>query len=277
MKIKLGGNYMKIKCRVIGLCNNKGGVGKTSSAINLAASLVADGYKVLVIDADPQASLTVGMGVFEEDINYNLFTLLNNIICDEEILYDDVILNQEGFDLIPGSIELCALEVQLINEMRREFLLKTIVDELRYKYDFIIIDSAPSLSLLNVNVLVAVDSIIIPFSMNLYSVKGFEQLCQSIRLVKKKKLNQELVIKGILFTMVQDRLKITRKIKTMFQSVYGDEVNIFHTTIPSSVKVSEAAMEGKSIVTLFPKNAVAIAYRNLAQELIVHENKIIGA
>ena len=193
-------------CKVIAVSNQKGGVGKTVSCLNLGIGLAQSGKKVLLIDADPQGSLTISLGYPEpDDMEYSLATMMMNIVNDEHLNIDKTILHhKEGVDLIPANIELSAIEVSLVNVMSRELILKTMVEQLRNFYDFIIIDCMPSLGMMTINALACADSVLIPVQAAYLPVKGLQQLIKTINRVKKQ-LNPKLKIEGILLTMVDNR------------------------------------------------------------------------
>ena len=190
-------------CRVIAVSNQKGGVGKTVSCVNLGIGLAQEGKKVLLIDADPQGSLTISLGYEEPDeMEYSLATLMMNIVNDEKLNIEKTILHhKEGVDLIPANIELSAIEVSLVNAMSRELILRSMVDRLREFYDYIIIDCMPSLGMMTINALACADSVLIPVQAAYLPVKGLQQLIKTIGRVKKQ-LNPKLKIEGILLTMV---------------------------------------------------------------------------
>ena len=203
-------------CRVIAVSNQKGGVGKTVSCVNLGIGLAQEGKKVLMIDADPQGSLTISLGYEEPDeMEYSLATLMMNIVNDEKLNIEKTILHhKEGVDLIPANIELSAIEVSLVNAMSRELILRSMVDRLREFYDYIIIDCMPSLGMMTINALACADSVLIPVQAAYLPVKGLQQLIKTIGRVKKQ-LNPKLKIEGILLTMVDNRTNYARDISLM--------------------------------------------------------------
>ena len=193
-------------CRVIAVSNQKGGVGKTVSCVNLGIGLAQEGKKVLLIDADPLGSLSISLGYEEPDeMEYSLATLMLNIVNDEKLNMEKTILHhKEGVDLIPANIELSAIEVSLVNAMSRELIMKEYIEAVRTKYDYILIDCMPSLGLMTINALVAADSVLIPVQAAYLPVKGLQQLIHTIAMVKKR-LNRMLIFEGILLTMVDFR------------------------------------------------------------------------
>lgn len=223
-------------CRVIAVSNQKGGVGKTVSCVNLGIGLAKEGKKVLLIDADPQGSLTISLGYEEPDeMEYSLATLMMNIVNDEKLNIDKTILHhKEGVDLIPANIELSAIEVSLVNAMSRELILRSMVDRLREFYDYIIIDCMPSLGMMTINALACADSVLIPVQAAYLPVKGLQQLIKTIGRVKKQ-LNPKLKIEGILLTMVDNRTNYARDISLMVYDTYSASIRVFGTEIPMSV------------------------------------------
>ena len=190
-------------CKVIAVTNQKGGVGKTTTTVNLGIGLANLGKKVLLIDSDPQGSLTISLGYHEPDeLDVTLADLVTEVVEEKEISFSEAILHHtEGIDFIPANIELSALEVNLVNVISREYMLKCLIDKVRDNYDVIIIDCMPSLGMLTINALVAADSVLIPVQAGFLSVKGLEQLIKTIGRIQKR-INKGLVIEGILLTMV---------------------------------------------------------------------------
>ena len=240
-------------CRVIAVSNQKGGVGKTVSCVNLGIGLAQEGKKVLLIDADPQGSLTISLGYEEPDeMEYSLATLMMNIVNDEKLNIEKTILHhKEGVDLIPANIELSAIEVSLVNAMSRELILRSMVDRLREFYDYIIIDCMPSLGMMTINALACADSVLIPVQAAYLPVKGLQQLIKTIGRVKKQ-LNPKLKIEGILLTMVDNRTNYARDISLMVYDTYSASIKVFGTEIPMSVRASEVSVEGGSIYSYDP-------------------------
>lgn len=263
---------MKDQSTVIAVVNQKGGTAKTTTVENLGVGLAREGNKVLLIDADPQASLTISLGYPRpDDLSLTLSDLLNSTISEDPILLKDVLLHQdEGIDLIPSNISLSGLEVSLVNTMNRERILMQLLEQFRSCYDYILIDCMPSLGMLTVNALAAADSTLIPVQANYLSAKGLEQLLLTIKKVKRQ-INPKLRVEGILLTMVEGRTNYTREISRVIRSTYGSQVRVFQTEIPRSIRAAEISSEGKSIFTYDPKGKVADAYRTLTKEVLSNE------
>ena len=255
-------------CRVISITNQKGGVAKTTTAVNLGAGLVRNGHRVLLIDADPQGSLTVSLGVKEPDyLDISLATVMQDVIEGRAFLADEGILHhREGMDLLPSNIELSGLETALFNVMSRETVLKNYIRMVRHQYDYILIDCMPSLGMMTVNALAAADSVIIPTQPSFLSAKGMDLLFRSIARVQRS-INPDLAIDGILMTMVDARTNNAREVENALRNGIGQKVRIFQTQIPHSVRAVESTQEGKSIFAYDPKGKVAEAYGKLTEEV----------
>ena len=259
-------------CKVIAVTNQKGGVGKTTTTANLGVGLAKKGKRVLLIDADPQGNLTSSLGYKSPDsIEYTLASVMMEVVNGEEIKADDGILhNKENIDLMPSNIGLSGLEITLCNVMSREMVLRDFVEEMRERYDYILIDCMPGLGLLPINSLVAADAVLIPVQAADLAVQGLQQLIKTIAMVKKR-LNRKLQIMGILITMVDFRTNYAKDILTKLRISYGDKIKIFENVIPFSVKAAESTAEGVSVYIHCPKSKVASAYKNLTQEVLEDE------
>ncbi len=260
--------------KVIAIANQKGGCGKTTTTVNLAAALVKMGKKVAIIDADPQGSCTASLGYIQpDDIKVTLANIMMDVVNEESLdLGEGLLRHEEGMILIPANIELAGLEVALINVMSREMILKAFVDEIRDWYDYILIDCMPSLGMLTINALVAADSVIIPVQTSYLPVKGLQQLLSTISKVRRQ-LNRKLRVEGILLTMVDMRTLYTREMIMKVHETYGMDPNVgtFETYIPRSVRAEETCAEGVSIFKTRPDCKIALAYAGLAKEVLAHD------
>ena len=257
--------------KVISVANQKGGVAKSTTTLNLGVGLARQGKKVLLIDADPQGSLTASLGYVEpDDIGTTLATIMMGVINDEEIGEEGILHHKEQIDLLPANIELSALEVTMSNVMSRELIMKEYIDTMRSRYDYILIDCMPSLGMMTINALVASDMVLIPVQAAYLPVKGLQQLIRTISMVKKR-LNRKLTIQGILLTMVDFRTNYAKDIASRVKETYGSKIAIFENVIPLSVKVAEASAEGKSIYCHCPNGKVSMAYEKLTLEVLENE------
>ena len=261
-------------CKVLALCSQKGGVGKTTSCVNLAVGLAKAGKKVLVIDNDPQGSMTASLGYHNPDeLPITLATILTKIVEDE--LFENtlgILHHQEGIDLIPANIELSGLEVSLVNTMNREKMLKQVLDSAKREYDFILLDCMPSLGMLTINALAAADAALIPVQAQYLSAKGLEQLLQTVQKVRRQ-INPKLKIEGILLTMTDSRTNYGKQISNLIRQAYGKHLKVFEQTIPRSVRAAETSAAGKSIFQHDPKGKVAEAYQSLAKEVLADADR----
>ena len=255
-------------CKVIALTNQKGGVGKTTTAVNLGVSLAQQGKKILLVDADAQANLTMSLGYPRpDDLPISLATIMQDIIVDNPIDVQKGILHHgEGVDLIPSNIELSGLEVRIINAISRERVLKTCINEVKKNYDYVLIDCMPSLGMLTINALAAADSVIIPTQPHYLSAKGLELLLRSVSKVKRQ-INPHLRIDGILMTMVMPRTNISKEVTALVKSAYGQNIKVFDAQIPHSIRAVEATAEGKSIFAYDKSGKVAATYEQFGKEV----------
>ena len=258
--------------KVIICANQKGGVAKSTSVVNIGIGLARLGKKVLVIDNDPQGSLTEALGYPQPDkIEITLATIMEWVLNEEEFDLDAGILHhEEGIDLMPANIELSGVETSLIGIMSSETVLREYVEMIRDKYDYILIDCSPNLGQLTLNALVAADEVIIPVQAAYLPIKGLEQLLKTISRVKRK-MNPSLNIMGILITMVDYRTVYANEITEILYQHYGNNIHIFEEVIPMSVRAAEAAAEGVSIYTHDPMGKVASAYEIITKEVAEHE------
>ena len=260
--------------KVIICANQKGGVAKTTTTVNLGIGLAREGKKVLVIDNDPQGSLTEALGYQEPDsLEITLAQIMDWVLNEEEFDINAGILHhEEGIDLMPANIELSGLEVSLVNAMSRETIFKQYLDTVKQNYDYILIDCMSSLGMLTLNALAASDNVIIPVQAQYLSAKGLEQLLQTINKVRRQ-INPKLKIEGILLTMVDSRTNYAKDISSLIRDTYGTKLKVYKTDIPRSVRAEEISAEGKSIFEHDPKGKVADAYRVLTKEVLDNAEK----
>lgn len=265
---------MAKKGTVTAVVNQKGGTGKTTTCENLGIGLAMEGKKVLLVDTDPQASLTISLGYPVPDrISPTLSDLMKKIVSDQPIESGEGILHHpEGVDLVPANIELAGMEVSLVNVMSRESVLKQYLDSVKKEYDFILLDCMPSLGMLTVNALASADNVIIPVQAQYLPAKGLEQLLQTVNKVKRQ-INPRLRIEGILLTMVDSRTNYAKDISALIRENYGGKLKVYQTDIPRSVRAEEISAEGKSIFRHDPKGKVAEAYRVLTKEVLQNAEK----
>ena len=260
---------MSEMAKITAICNQKGGVGKTVTAVNLGIGLARAGKKVLLVDMDAQGSLTASLGYQRPDQMENtLATILGRIILDEPVSPGEGILHQaEAVDLLPANIELSGLEVTLVNTMSRETILRDYLNSVRDQYDVILLDCCPSLGMLTINALAAADQVLIPMQAHYLSIKGLEQLIRTISNVKRK-INPGLEIAGILITMADLRTTYSREIIELLRDSYGDKLRIFNSIIPQSIRAAETSAEGRSIYLHDPAGKVSAAYAALTREVL---------
>lgn len=252
--------------RIIAVANQKGGVGKSTTAINLSACLAEKGKKVLAIDMDPQGNTTSGFGVDKNGIENTLYELLLGEAETKDTIVKDVV---ENLDLIPSNINLSGAEIELVGIDDKEFILKGITDKLRRKYDYIILDCPPSLNMLTINALTAATSVLVPIQCEYYALEGLSQLIHTIDLVKER-LNKRLEMEGVVFTMYDARTNLSLQVVENVKENLNQ--NIYKTIIPRNVRLAEAPSYGQPINIYDPRSAGAESYRLLAEEVLNRED-----
>ncbi|EDO1183477.1 AAA family ATPase [Listeria innocua] len=250
--------------KVIALANQKGGVGKTTSSVNLSSSLAFLGKKVLLVDIDPQGNASSGVGVNKGEIEHCIYDVLVDDVAIQDVLQKT---DLDNLNVIPATIQLAGAEVELVPAISREIRLKKAIDSIRDDYDYVIIDCPPSLGLLTLNALTAADSVLIPVQCEYYALEGLSQLLNTIRIVQKH-LNEDLQIEGVLLTMLDARtnlgIQVIKEVKKYFQN------KVFNTIIPRNVRLSEAPSHGKPILLYDAKSKGAEVYLELAKEVVAH-------
>jgi len=254
-----GGHWM---ARVISIANQKGGVGKTTTAINLATCIAMNGYKVLLVDSDPQGNATSGLGINRSRLKYCIYNLLMGEIEAEKVI---IHTREKNLDLLPATIQLAGAEIELASKSNREKTLRVCFDSIRDKYDYIFVDCPPSLGLLTINALTASNSVLIPLQCEYYALEGLSQLINTISLVKKR-ANRSLRIEGIVFTMFDGRTNLSIQVVDEVKRHFSR--NVYRTIIPRNIRLSEAPSHGKPIVSYDPRSRGAEVYRELALEVL---------
>lgn len=248
--------------RIIAIANQKGGVGKTTTSINLSASLAAKGKKVLMIDTDPQGNATSGFGIDKNDLEDTIYELILGECSVQDCIIKDVI---PGVSILPSNVNLAAAEIELIGVDKKEYILKKEIDWVKDSYDFIIIDCPPSLSMLTVNAMTTADSVLVPIQCEYYALEGLSQLIHTVNLVKER-LNPELDMEGVVFTMFDSRTNLSNQV---VENVKNNlQQNVYKTIIPRNIRLAEAPSYGMPIQMYEPKSAGAEAYMELADEVI---------
>jgi chromosome partitioning protein len=253
--------------RVISIANQKGGVGKTTTAINLAASLAVSELRVLLVDSDPQGNSTSGVGIAKTEDLRTLYDVLSGTTLAADALAPT---SMEGLSILPADKNLVAGNLDLVDVEEREHVLRRAIESLRDRFDYIIIDCPPALDLLTLNALVASDSVLVPIQCEFFALEGISQLMDTIDRVKSA-FNQPLQIEGVLLTMYDDRTNLTRQVETDLRDFFGSEV--FHTVIPRSIRLAEAPSFGKPILVYDPRSRGAESYIQLAKEVLKNEQK----
>lgn len=248
--------------KIIAIAMQKGGVGKTTTSINLSAALAAKGKKVLVVDTDPQGNTTSGFGIEKNELDRTIYDLMLNECSVKECILNEV---RPNLNLIPSNINLAAIEIELIDRDSKEFVLKKELDWVRADYDYVIIDCPPSLGLLTVNALTAADAVLVPLQCEYYALEGLGQLITTVNLVKER-LSPDLNMEGIFFTMYDSRTNLSQQVVENVKANVSQRV--FRTVIPQNIRLAEAPSFGRPVIEYDPRSAGAEAYLALADELI---------
>lgn len=252
--------------RIIAIANQKGGVGKTTTAINLSASLAEKGRKVLAIDMDPQGNMSSGLGLDKNAIDGTIYDMIIGEADVEEVIHKDTI---ENLDILPSNVDLSAVEIEMIDVENKEFVVKNAIQKVRDNYDYVIIDCPPSLSLLTVNAMTTADSVLVPIQCEYYALEGLSQLIHTVELVKDR-LNPILEIEGVVFTMYDARTNLSLQVVENVKE--NLEQNIYKTIIPRNIRLAEAPSYGAPINQYDPRSSGAESYMRLAEEVISRES-----
>lgn len=256
-------------CKTIAICNQKGGVGKTTTTVNLGIGLAMQGKKVILIDADPQSDLTTCLGWQDTDrLSITLATKFTEVMRDElQDPLSGILHHQEGVDLVPASLDLSAMEMRLVTAMSRENIMRSYLEQVKANYDYVLIDCMPSLGMITINALAAADSVIIPVQTQYLPAKGMTQLLQTVAKVKRH-INPNLKIDGVLLTLVDGRTNLARSTAEALRTNFGSVMKIYKTSIPTAVKAAEVSSKGKSIYAYEPSSPVSRAYSNFTKEVL---------
>jgi chromosome partitioning protein len=253
--------------KIISIANQKGGVGKTTTSVNLAASLGVLEKKVLLIDADPQANASSSLGINVSEVQLGTYQLLEHTAAIEDVIFET---NSPNVDIVPAHIDLVAIEIELVDKPNREYMLKQVIKDIKDDYDFVIIDCAPSLGLITLNSLVASDTVIIPIQCEYFALEGLGKLLNTIKSIQKT-YNHQLDIEGLLLTMYDSRLRLSNQVVDEVKKHFSDMV--FKTIIQRNVRLSEAPSYGESIISYDATSRGAVNYINLAQELLKNNHE----
>lgn len=255
--------------RIIAVANQKGGVGKTTTSINLSASLAVKGKKVLMIDSDPQGNATSGYGIDKNDLDNTMYELILGECSIQDCIIKDVI---PGVSVLPSNVNLAAAEIELIGVEKKEYILKNEIDWVRDSYDFIIIDCPPSLSMLTVNAMTTADAVLVPIQCEYYALEGLSQLIHTVNLVKER-LNPVLDMDGIVFTMFDSRTNLSNQVVENVKSNLEKSIHVYQTIIPRNIRLAEAPSHGVPIQVYDPRSVGAESYMLLADEMIAGVGK----